>query len=216
MNPPPTMRYVAARQPGPPDVLEIATTETPKPKTGEVLIRVAYAGVNRPDCIQRAGTIRHRPTPRRCWVSRSPGDIVALGEGVDGWNMRRRRLRADARRRLRRVLHHAGGVVPAASQGTVARAGGRLAGELLHRLEQRVRPRASRAGETFLVHGGTSGIGLTAIQLAKAFGATVFTTAGSDEKAAFCRASAPTTRSTTRRRTSSPRCAASPASAAST
>jgi len=79
---PTTMRYIAAREPGPPDVLKIAETSVPKPRADEVLIEVAYAGVNRPDCLQRAGAY---PPP----ADASPiiglevaGKIVAVGEQV--------------------------------------------------------------------------------------------------------------------------------------
>jgi NADPH:quinone reductase-like Zn-dependent oxidoreductase len=81
------MRYVAAREPGPPDVLAIAEGEVPKPKPGEVLIAVSYAGVNRPDCAQRAGTY---PPP----ADASPiiglevaGEIVECGDGVTTWQI---------------------------------------------------------------------------------------------------------------------------------
>src|SRR5438045_5653395 len=81
------MRYVAALEPGLPDVLMLEQTATPAPKAGEVLIEVAYAGVNRPDCIQRAG---HYPPP----ADASPilglevaGTVVAVGEGSSEWSV---------------------------------------------------------------------------------------------------------------------------------
>src|SRR5438309_11391591 len=81
------MRYAAAREPGPPEVLTIAETQVPAPRRGEVLIRVAYAGVNRPDCLQRAGGY---PPP----ADASPiiglevaGEILACGDGVSGWRV---------------------------------------------------------------------------------------------------------------------------------
>jgi NADPH:quinone reductase-like Zn-dependent oxidoreductase len=84
---PATMRYVDAREPGPPEVLVEATGPVPSPKDGEVLIEVAYAGVNRPDCLQRAGAY---PPP----ADASPiiglevaGRIVACGAGVAGWRV---------------------------------------------------------------------------------------------------------------------------------
>jgi len=187
MNPPPIMRYVAAREPGPPDVLEMAKTQTPKPNTGEVLIRVAYAGVNRPDCIQRAG---HYPPP----ADASPilglevsGEIAALGEGVDGWSVGDQVC----------ALTPGGGYaeycttpasfcLPLPARMSLLDAASLP--ENYFTVWNNVFDRGHlRAGETFLVHGGSSGIGLTAIQLAKAFGATVFTTVGSEEKAVFCR-----------------------------
>src|SRR6478736_90768 len=84
---PKTMRYIAVREPGPPDVLVEAAGPLPQPKPGEVLIQVAYAGVNRPDCLQRAGAY---PPP----ADASPivglevaGRIAALGEGVTTWRV---------------------------------------------------------------------------------------------------------------------------------
>src|SRR5664279_5397496 len=75
---PTTMRYVVAREPGPPDVLVLDQTATPAPKSGEVLIEVSYAGVNRPDCIQRAG---HYPPPASHNIRRNHrrGSVRKLG-----------------------------------------------------------------------------------------------------------------------------------------
>jgi len=67
------MRFVAAREPGPPEVLAVAEAQVPAPKRGDVLIRVAYAGVNRPDCLQRAEAIRRHRMRRRSSGSKSPG-----------------------------------------------------------------------------------------------------------------------------------------------
>src|SRR5438309_5843413 len=84
---PASMRYVNARQPGPPDVLVLDQTKTPTPAAGEVLVEVAYAGVNRPDCVQRAG---HYPPP----ADASPilgleiaGRVAAIGSGVTDWKV---------------------------------------------------------------------------------------------------------------------------------
>jgi len=80
-----TMRHVAVDQPGPPEVMHVAEGPAPSPREGEMLIEVAYAGVNRPDCVQRAG---HYPPP----TDASPilglevaGNVAALGSGVTGW-----------------------------------------------------------------------------------------------------------------------------------
>src|SRR5438309_3723441 len=84
---PASMRYVNAREPGPPDVLVLDQTKIPTPAAGEVLIEVAYAGVNRPDCIQRAG---HYPPP----ADASPiiglevaGTVITLGDSVSEWRV---------------------------------------------------------------------------------------------------------------------------------
>jgi NADPH2:quinone reductase len=184
---PTTMRYVVAREPGPPDVLVLDQTATPAPKSGEVLIEVSYAGVNRPDCIQRAG---HYPPP----ADASPiiglevaGTVVALGEGTTEWAVGDRVC----------ALTPGGGyaeycATPAAHCLPLPRGLTLLEAASLpenyftvwNNLFDRVH---LSSGEKLLVHGGSSGIGLTAIQLAKAFGATVFTTVGGPDKAAFCR-----------------------------
>jgi len=181
------MRYVAAREPGSPEVLTVAETQLPVPKRDEVLIRVAYAGVNRPDCMQRAGGYPPPPDASPIIGLEVSGTIVALGEDVDAW--------------------HVGDVVCALTPGggyaeyCAAPASWCLplphglslleAASLpenyftvWHNVFERGR---LQEGETLLVHGGSSGIGLSAIQLAKVFGATVITTVGNADKAAYCR-----------------------------
>jgi NADPH:quinone reductase len=187
MNLPTTMNYVTTREPGPPDVLVLAQAELPQPRAGEVLIRVAYAGVNRPDCLQRSGGY---PPP----ADASPiiglevaGMIAGVGEGVADWRIGDRVC----------ALTPGGGyaeycVAPAAHclpppQGLSLLEAASLPENYFtvwHNLFERGK---LEEGEILLVHGGTSGIGLTAIQLAMAFGAKVITTVGSAEKAAFCR-----------------------------
>ena len=184
---PPTMRYIAAREPGPPGVLALAEGPVPRPQAGEVLIEVSYAGVNRPDCLQRAGAY---PPP----ADASPviglevaGTVAACGEGVSAWKV------GDAVC----ALTPGGGY---AEYCTTPAAFCLPIPEPLTELEAASLPEncytvwnnvfdrgALKAGETLLIHGGSSGIGLTAIQLAKRFGATDITTVGSDDKAAFCR-----------------------------
>src|SRR5512146_1286364 len=84
---PSTMRYVAARELGPPEVLEIAEGAVPQPKAGEVLIEVSYAGVNRPDCLQRAGAYPPPPDASPVIGLEVAGTIVARGEGARGWRV---------------------------------------------------------------------------------------------------------------------------------
>jgi putative PIG3 family NAD(P)H quinone oxidoreductase len=184
---PATMRYVDAREPGPPEVLVEATGPVPSPKDGEVLIEVAYAGVNRPDCLQRAGAY---PPP----ADASPiiglevaGRIVACGAGVAGWRVGDRVC----------ALTPGGGYaeycttpaeycLPLPEHLTLLEAASLP--ENYFTVWNNVFDRGRLvAGETALFHGGSSGIGLTAIQLGKRFGATVITTVGSADKAAFCR-----------------------------
>jgi NADPH:quinone reductase len=183
---PSTMRYIAMREPGPPDVLIPAEGPLPSLKLGEVLIEVAYAGVNRPDCLQRAGAY---PPP----ADASPiiglevaGRIAALGEGVTTWQV------GDEVCALtpgggyaQYCATPAGFCLPIPAGMTMREAAG--IPENYFTVWYNVFDRVHLAtGESILIHGGTSGIGLTAIQLAKAFGATVFTTAGSADKVAFC------------------------------
>src|ERR1700675_2741841 len=82
MDLPATMRYIAVREPGPPDVLRVDQTQVPRPKHGEVLVRVAYAGVNRPDCAQRAGGYPPPPDASPILGLEVAGTVVALGEGA--------------------------------------------------------------------------------------------------------------------------------------
>jgi len=181
------MRYITAREPGAPEVLELAETAVPSPKTGEVLIEVAYAGVNRPDCIQRAGHYPPPPDASSILGLEVAGKIVAMDKEVSTWKI------GDSVC----ALTPGGGyaeycTTPAACclpwpRGLSAVEAASLP-ENYFTVWNNVFDRVHlRVGETILVHGGTSGIGLTAIQLAKAFGATTFTTVGSADKAAFCR-----------------------------
>src|SRR5881397_634078 len=82
---PTTMRYIAAREPGPPDVLGLAEMAVPAPRAGEVLVEVAYAGVNRPDCAQRAGTYPPPPDASPILGLEVAGRIVACGAAVKDW-----------------------------------------------------------------------------------------------------------------------------------
>src|SRR5690242_7471098 len=187
MTLPTTMRHVAVTQPGPPDVMHLADGPVPQPRTGELLIEVAYAGVNRPDCAQRAGTYPPPPDASPVLGLEVAGRIVAVGASVEGWRV------GDAVCALTPGGGYAGYcTTPAAwclpiPRGLSLEQAASLP-ENYFTVWNNVFDRANLVrGEWFLVHGGTSGIGLTAIQLAKAFGATVMTTAGSDAKTAFCR-----------------------------
>jgi putative PIG3 family NAD(P)H quinone oxidoreductase len=180
------MRYIAVREPGPPDVLVAATGPLPQPKPGEVLIEVAYAGVNRPDCLQRSGAY---PPP----ADASPivglevaGRIAALGEGVTSWQIGAEVCALTPGGGYAGFCATPAGLcLPIPAGFTLREAAG--IPENYFTVWYNVFDRVHlSAGESILIHGGTSGIGLTAIQLAKAFGATVFTTAGSSEKVAYC------------------------------
>jgi putative PIG3 family NAD(P)H quinone oxidoreductase len=184
---PATMHYIAVREPGPPDTMHFAEGPAPQPRAGEVLIEVAWAGVNRPDCAQRAGTYPPPPDASPILGLEVAGRVVALGPEAEGW-----KIGDDVC-----ALTPGGGyaqycATPAAwclpiPRGLSLEQAASLP-ENYFTVWNNVFDRARLAvGETLLVHGGTSGIGLATIQLAKAFGATVITTAGSAEKVAFCR-----------------------------
>lgn len=185
-NIPTTMHAITIAAPGGPEVLAPAEVAVPVPKAGEVLIKVAAAGVNRPDVLQRKGLY---PAPKR--HSELPGlevagTVVAVGEGAKRFHTGDRVM----------ALVNGGGYAAYA----VADEGSTLpAPQTLSLIEAAAMPEALftvwhnvfergllKAGERFLVHGGTSGIGVAAIQMAKAFGAHVTATAGSGEKCAAC------------------------------
>jgi NADPH:quinone reductase len=183
---PATMRHVAAREPGPPDVLAAVDGPLPVLKPGEVLIEVAYAGVNRPDCLQRSGAY---PPP----ADASPiiglevaGRIAALGEGAAGWKIGDEVCALTPGGGYAEYCATPAGFCLPLPPGLTPRDAACVPENYFtvwYNLFDRIH---FAAGESVLIHGGTSGIGLTAIQLCKAFGATVFATAGSAEKVAFC------------------------------
>ncbi|MFP4449341.1 MAG: NAD(P)H-quinone oxidoreductase [Rhodosalinus sp.] len=181
-----TMRAVEISEPGGPEVLRPVERPVPDPGQGQVLIRVAYAGVNRPDALQRAGAYAPPPGASDLPGLEASGEIVAVGPGVDD--------RAVGDRVC--ALLPGGGyaeyvVTPAAHclpvpQGMALKEAACLP-ETFFTVWSNVFMRGGlEAGERFLVHGGSSGIGTTAIQLGHAFGARVFATAGSDEKCVAC------------------------------
>lgn len=180
------MRAIEITTPGGPDVLKLRERPKPKPGYGEVLIRVAYAGVNRPDALQRAGSYAPPPDASDLPGLEASGMIEEVGQGVLGWSP------GDPVCALLPGGGYAEYVTTPASHCLPVPSGMPLGEaaclpETYFTVWTNVFMRGGlRAGETFLVHGGTSGIGTTAIQLAHAFGARVFATAGSDEKARFC------------------------------
>jgi NADPH2:quinone reductase len=187
MQLPSTMQYVLAREPGPPDVLTIGETEVPVPKRGEVLLRVAYAGVNRPDCVQRAGGYPPPADASPILGLEVSGTVVALGEGVDQWRIGDAVCALTPGGGYAEYCTTPGGFCLPPPRGLSLLDAASLPENYFtvwHNVFERGR---LHAGEMLLVHGGSSGIGVAAIQLAKAFGATVITTVGNAEKAAFCR-----------------------------
>ena len=183
-----TMRFVEIATPGPAEGMRLATGPVPVPGPGEVLIRVRAAGVNRPDVLQREG--RYPPPPGASPVPglEIAGEIAALGPGVGGF--------APGERVCALV---AGGgyaewctapvpqVLPVPEGLDLVQAAGLP--ETFFTVWSNVFERGRlQPGESLLVHGGTSGIGTTAIQLGHALGAVVYATAGSAAKARACEA----------------------------
>lgn len=183
---PRTMKLVEHGAGGAPEVMALGEQEVPQPKAGEVLIRVAYAGVNRPDVSQREGKYPPPPDASPYLGLEVSGDVVALGEGVSSFAV------GDAVCALvngggyaEYVTAPAGQVLPVPKGVDLLKAA--AIPENYFTVWTNVFDRGRlQAGERFLVHGGSSGIGLTAIQLAKARGAIVYTTVGSADKVQAC------------------------------
>lgn len=180
------MRAVEISQPGGPEVLVPVERPVPEPKHGQVVIKVAWAGVNRPDALQRAGNYAPPPTASDLPGLEASGEVVALGDGVSDIAI------GD----LVCALLPGGGyaeyvATPAAHclpvpKGMTLKQAACLP-ETFFTVYSNVFTRGGlKAGERFLIHGGSSGIGTTAIQLAAHFGARVFVTAGSDQKCQAC------------------------------
>ena len=173
--------------PGGPDVLKPVSVPVPVPGHGQIVIRVAYAGVTRPDALQRAGAYAPPPNASPLPGLECSGTVVETGPGVSRWKI------GD---QVCALLPGGGYAEYAATHETHAlpiprglslREAACLP-ETCFTVWSNVFMRGGlRAGERFLVHGGTSGIGTTAIQIAAALGARVFATAGSDEKCQICR-----------------------------
>ena len=184
---PSTMRQIRFHGSGGPDVIKLETAAVPQPGAGQVLIAVAAAGVNRPDCLQRAGGYPPPPGATDIPGLEVSGTIVAVGEGVDQAHIGEKVC----------ALVIGGGYaeyavadlplcLPVPKPLSLLEAGG--IPETYYTVYDNVFTRGRlQKGETILIHGGSSGIGSTAIQLAKHAGAIVYATAGSDEKCEFCR-----------------------------
>ncbi len=183
---PQKMAAVAIEKPGGPDVLTLGRIDVPTPQAGEVLIKVAAAGINRPDIFQRMGFYPPPPGAPDTPGLEISGSVVALGAGVTS------RAVGDNICALvagggyaEYCTAPAGTCLPIPKGLTVIEAASLP--ETFFTVWSNVFDRAGlKSGESFLVHGGTSGIGITAIQLAKAFGARVFATAGSTAKCEKC------------------------------
>jgi len=183
---PARMRMIEMDGAGAPEVMKLATGALPEPRPDEVLIRVLAAGVNRPDIAQRQGSYPPPPGASPILGLEVAGEVAAAGRAVAGWNIGDRIC----------ALTNGGGYAeyctapapqclpwPAGFDAVRAAALPETYFTVWANLFQAGR---LRAGEKALIHGGSSGIGVTAIQLAREFGAAVYATAGTDEKCAAC------------------------------
>ncbi|WP_428493098.1 NAD(P)H-quinone oxidoreductase [Rhodopila sp.] len=186
MTVPQSMTYVQADSAGEPEVLKLATTSVPAPKPDEVLIRVQAAGVNRPDVAQRQGSYPPPPGASPILGLEVAGEVAAIGDQVSGLSVGDRVC----------ALTNGGGyaeycVAPEAQclpwpSGFDAIRAAALPETSFTVWANLFQLGHLSKGETALVHGGSSGIGITAIRFAQEFGARIFVTAGSDEKCAAC------------------------------
>ncbi|MDT8857220.1 NAD(P)H-quinone oxidoreductase [Paracoccaceae bacterium Fryx2] len=184
---PHAMLAMEIHEPGGPDVLKPCSVPVPVPGHGQIVIRIAYAGVNRPDALQRAGAYAPPPAASPLPGLEASGHVAAIGPGVTRWAL------GDAVCALLPGGGYAEYALTRADHALPVPAGMSLREaaclpETCFTVWSNVVMRGGlRAGERFLVHGGTSGIGTTAIQIARALGARVFATAGSDKKCDTCR-----------------------------
>jgi NADPH2:quinone reductase len=185
-NIPVSQTVIEIKSPGGPEMLVQATRPVPEPNPGEVLIRIAAAGVNRADCLQRMGRYPMPPGAPDIPGLECSGTVVKLGDGVSNWRVGDRvcaLMIGDGYGEYAAVP--AVQCLPVPEGISLVDAGGLP--ETFCTVWTNVFERMHlQAGEVFLVQGGSSGIGVTAIQLAKAFGAKALATAGSDEKCRAC------------------------------
>ncbi len=186
MGLPDTMSAVVISKPGGPEVLQVARHPVPRAGHGQIVIKVAYAGVNRPDALQRAGAYAPPPGASDLPGLEASGVVAEVGVGAHGWAV------GDEVCALLPGGGYAEFVATQADHalpvpGDMGLKEAACLPETYFTVWHNVFMRGRlQAGERFLVHGGSSGIGTTAIQLASTLGARVFATAGSDEKCAAC------------------------------
>ena len=180
------MKVIEITKPGGPEVLKVSTRSCPEPESGQVLIKVAFAGVNRPDALQRAGLYKPPRDASDLPGLEAAGEVVKIGKAVSG---------VSVGGNVCALLPGGGYAEYATTQaahclpipdGLSLRQAACLP-ETFFTVWSNVMLRGGlKAGESFLVHGGSSGIGTTAIQLANKVGARVFATASSNEKLSAC------------------------------
>lgn len=181
------MRSIIITQPGPPEVLQLADRPRPQPQAGEVLVKVAAAGVNRPDVAQRKGNYPPPPgASTEILGLEIAGTIIEIGADANRWKVGDRVCALVIGAGYAEYCAvPAGQCLPVPANITLIEAASLP--ETFFTVWSNVFDRAKlQKGESLLVHGGSSGIGVAAIQMAKALGSSVYVTAGSDEKCAFC------------------------------
>jgi NADPH2:quinone reductase len=182
-----SMLAVEISTPGGPDVLHPCSVPVPVPGHGQIIIRVAYAGVNRPDALQRAGAYAPPPSASPLPGLECSGTVVEVGPGVTRWQIGDKVCALlPGGGYAEYVATHEAHALPV-PHGMPLREAACLPETCFTVWSNVVMRGGLKAGERFLVHGGTSGIGTTAIQIANALGARVFATAGTDEKCEVCR-----------------------------
>jgi NADPH2:quinone reductase len=181
------MQYIDILDHGGPDVMVVRKGRIPDPKQGELLIRVQAAGVNRPDILQRQGMYPPPPGASAVLGLEVAGEVAKIDKGVTGWSVTHKVCAlTNGGGYAEYVAVPAGQCLPVPASLTIEEAA--ALPETFFTVWANVFELGGlKAGEILLVHGGSSGIGTTAIQMAKSSGATVFSTAGSEVKCEACR-----------------------------
>ena len=184
---PESMNYIQIEKYGDPDVLKLSSQSVPNPGLDEVLIRVEAAGVNRPDIMQRKGLYPPPPGATDVPGLEVSGTVVETGENVTETKVGSQVCAlVSCGGYAEYCLASASICLPVPEKISLEHAAG--IPETFFTVWTNVFERGQlKSGETLLVHGGSSGIGTTSIQLGKAFGATVYTTAGTQEKCEYCK-----------------------------
>ena len=183
---PSRMTAIGIKTPGGPEALVPEERPVPTPGGGEILVKVAAAGVNRPDVMQRKGLYPPPPGAPDIPGLEIAGEVVALGPDVKRWKTGDRVMAlVSGGGYAEYCLAHGSHALPISGLAMVD--GAAIPETFFTVWHNMVERGGLKSGETFLVHGGTSGIGTTAIQLAKALGARVIATAGTAEKCDACR-----------------------------
>ena len=183
---PAQMTVVAISKPGGPEVLVPETRSVPAPGPGEILIKVHAAGVNRPDVAQRSGSYPPPPGASDLPGLEIAGEVVALGDGATKHKLGDRVMSLVAGGGYAQYCIAQDAQAMAVPQALSMNEAGAIPETLMTVWHNVFERGALQPGETLLIHGGSSGIGTMAIQLAKAFGSKVIVTVGSQDKADAC------------------------------